>query len=246
MDGKLNYDVEEEEDRLEQGQSNAVIAVEGGGFVTADTSLTEFLATGAFVKHEMWIVMDGTEFSGVVTPRQLLSLPARLCFLALVLELEEVSLDLCKLFPKPAALALGSGRLEIALKVLKRKMQVPYLESNYGAMRNFRLNRSDFENSYLASMLIDSTTFIDKATIIRKLQLTIEVTNKDIKTIFTRAERLRNCCAHPTSDVVTLPFASKELTALVKDVSEMTRAIRETLNRELKDRAKSDVSSEVT
>lgn len=239
IDGAVDHELSDNEyDSLDSGASPAVQDIPGNAFVTGDTSLITFLASGALSRNSLWVVMDRFEFSGIVTRRELLSLPARLCFLALALELEEIALQLCKLFPLDAIRALSKGRIESAVKTLGHKLRQAGPDDNYAALRHLRMTRTDLKNSYVATLVVDATSLIDKATILRKLRLTIDVDHKEIERVFKRAERLRNCCAHPTTNVTALPFNPEELADLIPTIAKMTQALRETFTREMQVRSR--------
>jgi len=84
--------------------------------------------------------------------------------------------------------------------------------------------------------MIDSTNLSDKGRMICKCNLTINFSNAAIRSVFGRAERLRNQCAHPGLDSHALPCSFEELVELVKDTLDITRALQESVTTETRAR----------
>lgn len=65
-----------------------------------------------------------------------------------------------------------------------------------------------------------------------KCKLTIDVSNTRIRSVFGRAEKLRNLCAHPTLESEGLPFTFDTLQELVCDMKELITIFEESFQRE--------------
>jgi len=154
-------------------------------------------------------VLDGAEISGTLSYSDLFGAEFSLCLFALTLELEESALRLLLIRPEAALENLTEDRLNSAKAVA---------EIRYGSIR--ATNQRN---------LLRSTTFIDKCTMIKKGGLIDALSNTKLQSVFTRAERLRNQCAHPTGQMTSaIPsIAESKLEEFLKNCQLLITALNE-------------------
>jgi hypothetical protein len=144
-----------------------------------------------------FFVLDDSRISGILRWGDLFKAPGRLCLFALTLELEEAALELCSKFAGQCWDAIPEQRRTLAWAVHRKR----YGESDEKYIQKLSVRVSSGDGTDLLQAivrdLIDCTTFIDKATMITKCNLLVDFSNEKIRRLFSRAERIRNACAHP-------------------------------------------------
>jgi len=184
--------------------------IQPGSMLSADTSGLEAAELfGASTRH-FYFVLDQTRITGTLHYQDLFRLPFRLCMFALVLHLEDSALRLVKVSPKESWEALPEGRRE--------KAEIVYETRRSRAHEPTHLPFAD---------LLESTTFCDKGTIIRKLGLLPDVDEKTLKRIFRRAEEVRNTCAHTglEGSLASVPIERTDLAQFIREIKELIERI---------------------
>jgi hypothetical protein len=145
---------------------------------------TYFEAVRAFRERKCrsFVVIDGGGPTGTLALPDLLKPPGRMCLFALTLELEVLSQDAC--IWRGLFASLPDARKDKAREVFRKKQQ--------GQSQHEPTERE----------LIENTTFIDKGTMLLKggSEVLSGWSSPEIKSLFTRAEHVRNACAHPTDE----------------------------------------------
>jgi hypothetical protein len=186
------------------------------GMVSADTHVLELVGLFAQRRQPFYFVLEGSRITGTISYDNLFAPPFRLCLLALTLELETAALDRALVSPMVSWSVLPEGRQEKAIEIFRARG---------GHEPNPEWPPYD---QFLAC-----TTFIDKATILRKRRLTVHAPN-EIDTVFARAERVRNACAHtdPDGHFIGLILDRSFLFEFIRNTEQMANSIREHLNGE--------------
>lgn len=228
----------------------AMVQIGSGSFISSDTTLLRLLSTASFNDdNDFFVVLHELDWVGIITRSVLRHSLTKLCFMAIVFDLEETALRLIKLTEKECFRTLPVERQRKAFETMLHKRAHGGGERSSGTA--IQLTFADLEADSLDerhySELLDATTFIDRGTMIRKARLTIELPNKQIERVFRRAERIRNDLAHPTD--ADYHYKPREFRDILLEVRQATQVISETHDRELRVRMKSsqqpiDVSSE--
>ena len=234
LDGKLDWDLLEDDNEggsLDDGICGRTIEITPKSFVSADTTLLEFLSEPPpeFAGRGA-VVLDRNRWTGVFTRDELMSAPARMCLFALILELEERASDLCRLFPTECVKSLPPGRRESAINTMRHRLGQKQMDASslsrhlarIGVLSGGKWSEAE-QAAAVASWIIDSTNLTDKSRMICKCKLIIEPTNTKVKSVFARADRLRNRCAHPGLESERLPLPFADLVKLVNDAGELIR-----------------------
>ena len=130
--------------------------------------------------HAPFFVLDGAKLIGSIQYSDLFGSVFRLCLFALILEVEECAIrSLLRRAPQ-ALETLSPGRIEKAKTVCALRFGI------HGAER--------------MTNLVRATTFIDKGTMLSKLQLISSLSDSRLKSVILKAENLRNYCAHPSAE----------------------------------------------
>lgn len=253
-DGQLSKDFlnnEDEGDCLDNGVSEGTLEFNINNVVSADTTLIELLDSFANkLDSSPILVLDRGEWSGVICGDDLMAAPARLCLTGLVLELEDVATRLCRLFPTQAFGALSDSRRLMALERCAKQLKDEQKNQSLDLLRlrtDEQLRRfADTDNmeSVLAARCIDYTMYIDKASMVRKCNLTLELSNSELGRVFGRAERLRNQCVHSAHGSGTLRGSASKLRDLVKSIHSMIEVLEETYIRECQTRGMGSVNTD--
>ncbi len=160
--------------------------------VSADTALVEAAKLFSPQSPYVFLVLRQNELIGWMSYHHLLGIPFRACLFSLLLGIEQAMLDVVMTAPALAVSKLPTGRLTKAKEV--------YLA------RGHKLDKSGIAEPRL---LLECTNFIDKATVIQKCPQTAAnitaVKDKAMK----KAERVRNCLAHPTRERELVMLLSK-------------------------------------
>ena len=115
--GELDLDLlGNDRDRLDEGASRHVVEIPPTSIISAETTLLKLMQWARGSGYFCLLVLEGDRWSGVVTPDDLMSPPARMCFLAMILELEATATNLCRLFPEQSFSALPEPRRAKATK----------------------------------------------------------------------------------------------------------------------------------
>ncbi len=147
--------------------------------IAADT--TAWRAVEVLGKDEMtrFFVVDGAEITGTITYQWELFKPMfRVCLLGLAIELEQAALQLCSRDRERSMSCLSQGRIDKAKD----------------AWRNRNKHRKDDPGLWT---LLESTTLIDKKTMLVKGNLVPAFSREEIEKVFDQFEGIRNACAHP-------------------------------------------------
>lgn len=178
-------------------------------------------AVHLFADDEMpYYVLDADQIAGVLRPGHIYGLRAILCYLALTLDLETAALNLCTWFPE-ALNSLPERRRSKTLQRYHEKMKKIRQEDWNEALDTADPeSRSETRQLFIRDAM-QSTDFIDKATMIKRSKLLIDQSNTRIENIFCRAERVRNACAHPFA---TDPGHPERWPSEASDLFQMTPA----------------------
>jgi hypothetical protein len=227
-----------EGDALDDGATHRVTELHNYDYLSADRSIRDILIEGV---GAYGLVVDQNRLAGVMTPECLFSAPGRMCFLALALELEAAALDLCRLFPHESFSALQPDRRRKALEIFKRNSNTPdTLNQSIDDRALNRLLRSKLygwhnprpKSKTFYPLFLEHTMMSDKARMVTKCKLTIDVSNSHIKKVFHKAERLRNLAAHPSDESASMPMDFSSLCKTVREISELIHTFSESFARE--------------
>lgn len=141
-----------------------------------------------------YFVENGSETVGVLTLNSIVGQRPMFCYLALTLDLENAALDLCTHHPRKAWNSLDFNRREDAwdryMKAMAKHRRIEH---------EFEYDEDDEHSMWQDFLLRDALQFTylaDKRDMITGANLVIAPSNKVIKRVFERAQRIRNACAH--------------------------------------------------
>jgi hypothetical protein len=147
--------------------------------VSSNTSVMSIVHLFRESEEQLFFVVSGNVISGTVRYADLFSQEFRLCLFALSLELEEVSLRRLAILPEESFTLLSGPRQEAARNVFNLR---------------YPGRQMDFQT------LLKCTTFIDKGTMVIKSRTVTSYSPSHLKKSFSRIERIRNHCAHPSGN----------------------------------------------
>jgi hypothetical protein len=156
-------------------------------------------------------VLEEDAIIGTVSPEMFWGPVFRLCLFALTLELEGAALAAAMRHPLASWNALSPGRRAKAEEIRKRLCSAEHR------------NRPLMHERAPLGPLLATTSFADKGTIVAKTKLLEGWTRDGVKSLFGRAERVRNSCAH-TRDTVDAPLG-RDAKGVAAFVDLCTRAI---------------------
>lgn len=244
-DGKFDPELyDSDNDSLDEGATAGVREIDATCVVSADTPFLQLLRDPPNgLKRSGVYVVAGSKYSGVITPDDLLAPVVQPCLLAMAIEFERSALDLCRLYPNECVAALPEGRRETAKKTLaKKNEELTQRVGDKAAALLIRTSESraaryGSDISKFASMLtIESTTLVDKFTMLRKCKLTLDVSHSRVKKVTGKIERLRNACAHPGFEGLAHSLTLSDLIELADEVHSLTSDFRNEFQRELRAR----------
>jgi hypothetical protein len=173
------------------------------------------VGTFARLNERYLLVTDGGATKGILHYRDLFKPIGLVGFFSLVQELESAAMNLCLEFPQQCLEALSEGRVQSAYITLANRLKTR------------SLRETDLDLRPLAELLIESTMFIDKRKMINKCKLLVDFSGTKVDSIFSRAERLRNACAHPTRpDYIAQLMDPPSLGEFVEDSRRLIDSIR--------------------
>jgi len=181
------------EDPLESPISAAVIAP--GNIISSTTPLLEALNIFAKSREENIFILDGGAIKGFINERSFTKPIFRICILALLLEVEELSLNLINRKPLKSVEVLSRNRLKKSIETMTNVYR------NYFIIKKGKVYLKDKDESREPTesfpyRILSCTSFIDKGTIIAKRKLLQKYTYKQIRLIFKKMEKIRNSYAH--------------------------------------------------
>lgn len=161
-----------------------------------------------------FFVLDHRTITGVIGYQDLLSLPFRLCLLAVSLGLESSALDLLRSEPRESWDSLPEARQRKAVEVYTKRYGEPPDPDHLPLVR-----------------LLACTMFCDKAKILKKREILSGVSASQIESIFSEAERIRNACAHTDPEEGNRQYLveRERLARFIADISSITAAIEDSL-----------------
>jgi hypothetical protein len=194
------WDLREENIDLAEPVTTVMSEPQHSNLITANA--TSIQAVRAFVgqHYEFLFVLDGTDIVGTLFFRDFFKPAFKLCLLALTLEVERRSLQLCMTQPAKSWSALSDGRRQKIIEMCgdKRSRQRKRRGGEPLASIPGMLKR---EQERLANplVLLENTFFSDKKTIIKKCHLLPGMDSKVLDKFYDLAECIRNAIAHPES-----------------------------------------------
>jgi hypothetical protein len=193
--------------------ASAADPIPADGMVSADTPVLELVKLFSNESYHFYFVLQESQITGTVHYEDLVGSPFKLCLFALTLELETVALDLALQKPIPSWSVLSEGRREKAIEVYRHRYK-----------REPDPERLPFDH------FLGCTTFIDKGTILTKRKL-ITNASKEIDSVFRKAERVRNSCAHTDPDKGSGDFLLDRapLQSFIGETEEMISSMRRQL-----------------
>jgi len=203
-------------DCFEAGKMLSDIAIEQispSSVLSADTTALEAVQIFATSKMHFFFVLDHSQITGTFMYNDLyFGLPFKLCLFALTLSLEDNALRLLLKNPKESWEALSPNRRKKAVKEYKKR---------FG-------NDPEARKPPLGDLL-RCTMFCDKGTILKKRKDLPGTSGKKVESIFRRAEKVRNDCAHTSPDLETAVLDRHKLYQFIRDVKETIEAIHSTV-----------------
>lgn len=202
--------------------------------VSSDTTMLDLIENHAeILDSRIIVVLTGNQLTGAIRRHELFSAAGRMALLALVLELEISATQLCYLFAEDAFGALPEGRRSKALQVFAMRYGVaakrpekPDVTAAASHVADKNLRTIEF------IQCVDCTTFIDKCTMLRKCKLTLELSNNELRRVFSAAEEIRNHCAHPSTHGGSTSWSACRLRDLVREIQRVTGILSESYQRE--------------
>jgi hypothetical protein len=189
--------------------------------VSADLSLLEAIEVLAARNPCRLFLIDGKDIIGHITYGSLFKLPSVMCIFAMMIELEEACLELCRAFPEPCWAALSDGRRDKAMDVWRKRFQ--HERSREGLAKRLEERGAQV----LMHSFIECTTFIDKAKMIGKCKLLIDWPRDKLDSTFNHAEQVRNACAHPADNSSLESLLPRDrFGELLKDCRTLIESIR--------------------
>lgn len=181
-------------------------------FVTSDTSILDAIQLLDSADSEIFYVVHVNKVVGVLRYSDLFHPLARLAFLALALEIEDLALRLCQFGPTRDRCwqSISENRQRKAKDVFKLR--------NNG--REPQLDRD-------IAGLIECTYLIDKARMIWKEQLISSATRADVLGFFHTLQDIRDRCAHPRADGPLL--AKRKLADFIRAAYRMRNSLLESM-----------------
>jgi hypothetical protein len=185
----------------------AAAAVSAGDMLTDSTTALHAAKLLCLSDRPRFFVLHNNDIVGTVGFTDLFALPFRLCLFSLTLQLEAAALSLLARDADASIAALTEQRRGYAGVVFAKRFGSSIDQSCLGLLR--------------------CTTFIDKAKILSKRKLVAGYSKKRVQSIFSRAERVRNHCAHPDSieGEATSILNKGELSEFIGDAALMTKAL---------------------
>jgi hypothetical protein len=202
--------------------------------ISSDLSFVEVLDLFQEETDPYYAIRDD-RVVGILFPSHLFHPRALLCYLALTFDLESAALDLCTWFPDSLE-SLPEQRRDKAFETFKLKARKP-AEKAWAEVGGGHDDAGEWR-TVLRREVLQYTTFIDKKTMIQKGKLLLDQTNSRIERVFSRAERVRNTCAHPIATVLGHPdrlitdpadvlmMTPSDIAKFVRDCQEMIQSIR--------------------
>jgi hypothetical protein len=155
--------------------------------VSANTNFYDLADTFAKKTHRFLFVINGTAITGTTSYLDLFSRLGQLCLLSLTFFLEATAEDVCLLKPAECWKALSENRRRLAKGIFEAK----YKDRKWIATGD--LDRQ-------LPLLIKCTMFADKAPMLTKTHLAKGVSNSELRSVISKAEKIRNLCAHGGDD----------------------------------------------
>ena len=200
-------------DPTESEVATVAEAVSASAMVSGDTPVLEVVRLFSNNSGHFYFVLQESQITGTIHYADLVGAPFKLCLFALTLELETAALDLALQTPIDSWSALSEGRQEKTLDVYRQ-----------------RYSREPDTSRLPLDHLLGCTMFIDKGTILKKRNL-ISAGSNDIKSVFDKANRVRNSCAHTDAekDFGHLLLDPASLQGFITSTEDMIAAIRKQL-----------------
>lgn len=181
--------------------------IQASSVLSADTTALEAVEIFGSTSHHFFFVLHHNRVTGTLHYGDLFSLPVKLCLFALTLDLEDSALRLALIWARDSWQCLTEER--------RKRGEAVY---------ELRYKHSPHSEGGPYDQLLGCTTFCDKGNILKKCGLVPEISGKKIDSIFSRAERVRNSCAHTNPDN-TGNMALVERADLCQFIEEIQRAI---------------------
>jgi hypothetical protein len=198
--------------------ASAADPIPADGMVSADTPLLELAKLFSEESRHFYFVLHESQITGTIHYEDLLGPQFKLCLFALTLELETAALDLALQEPMASWSVLSKGRQEKAVEAYRH-----------------RYSQEPDAKRFPFDQLLGCTMFIDKGKILKKRRLIANAPN-EIDSVFDKADRVRNSCAHtdPEKDFPGLLLDRLSLQGFICKTEEMIAAIRRQLQRRLR------------
>jgi len=148
--------------------------------LSSDTSLLDSIASFETISGPFFLILQGNQFIGWLSYKDLHKQPLRLCLFSMLINLERMLLEVALKNPKGSFQNLKENRIKKAQELYKFK--------------NFNFTQS---GDYYISKLMECTNMIDKFTIAQHTQNVVEmVPALKNQHLCRKAEMLRNEIAH--------------------------------------------------
>lgn len=193
--------------------SDHMLPISPAQIISAESSLLAAIRLFESRDKSFFFVLDGADIVGVLFYETLFKPAGRACLFTLTTDLEEAALRLCQRNPKESWDVLPAGRQQFARDVFSKRYPSKNVE---------RAREVDF---------LRCTTFCDKGTVLQKIRLVSQLTRSQLAGIFSKAEMVRNACAHPDAGEEVL-MERDQLGDFVANCHQLIRFIREALGSE--------------
>jgi hypothetical protein len=170
---------------------NCTESIAPGSMLTANTAVLKVIDLFASESSHFFFVLDNNQITGTLHYNDLFKLPFRLCLFALTLELEQVALELALLAPRESWEVLSEPRRKKAIEVYQKRRGKPPQHNPFDE-------------------LLSCTMFCDKGTIIWRRKLLPDMSRSRIESIFGKADRVRNACAHTNPEEASVILLERD------------------------------------
>jgi len=190
-----------------------------GDFLSADTTILDAVEIFCGRPNYYFYLLDKNDVIGVMFFNDLFKPLARLAYLALALEIEQLALNLCQLLQTRAKC------WEAFPEARKRKTLEAY-EQIFGRPAEQHPGKLPIK------ALIACTNLIDKATMIWKCKLIPTKSRKEVLSFFHSLKEVRDHCAHPGREQELLNLLPRErLKEFVEKANDIRIALSESIEK---------------
>ena len=200
-------------DCLDAGKMVSEIAIEQirpSSVLSADTTALEMVQIFATTKMPFFFVLDHSQITGTLDIADFIfGLPFKLCLFALTLSLEDNALRLLLKSGRESWEALPPNRRNKGEKIYRKRFE-----------QDPSADKPPYDD------LLRCTLFCDKGTILKKRKVLSGTSGNKIESIFGRADKVRNGCAHTRDSSIAAVLGREELYLFIRDVKDIIEKLQ--------------------